>query len=76
VMGQQDKEKDMKTRTAKVLDGLAGPVVMMWFSGILIYAGYTHSYGELFLMGVLGLIFPVTVGINEIRDFNRDLSNE
>jgi hypothetical protein len=48
----------------------------MWFSGILIYAGYTHSYGELFLMGVLGLIFPVTVGINEIRDFNRDLSNE
>jgi hypothetical protein len=61
-----------KRARKSLIDGLFVSMMMMWLSGILLYAGYITSYGELIFMGVFSLILPVTIIIDAIRDFNKD----
>ena len=61
-----------KRARKSLIDSLFVSMMMMWLSGILLYAGYITSYGELIFMGVFSLILPVTIIIDAIRDFNKD----
>ena len=60
-----------KRARKSLIDSLFVSMMMMWLSGILLYAGYITSYGELIFMGVFSLILPVTIIIDAIRDVNK-----
>jgi low affinity Fe/Cu permease len=47
-------------------------VMFLFLGGILIYAGYSDEINVLIFIGVFCSILPMSILVDEIREFNRD----
>jgi hypothetical protein len=59
-------------RALRLMDHGFMAVMLLFLGGILIYAGYSYDIGPLIFTGVFCSIPPMSILVDEIREFNRD----
>jgi low affinity Fe/Cu permease len=59
-------------RALRLMDHGFMAVMFLFLGGILIYAGYSDEINVLIFIGVFCSILPMSILVDEIREFNRD----